>query len=82
MAQYESLVLDIYKNGGRKFLFLNVPPTDRSPYFLEQGNATTTQLAAWIKAYNEGLVTMVRKLKSKHSDVSEFISEIALFDIC
>ncbi|KAK5800705.1 hypothetical protein VI817_002917 [Penicillium citrinum] len=79
MTQYESLVLDIYKNGGRKFLFLNVPPTDRSPYFLEQGDQTTTQLAAWIKAYNEGLATMVRKLKSKHSDVTTVIYDTNTF---
>lgn len=80
MTQYESLVLDIYANGGRKFLFVNVPPTDRSPYFIDQGTETTTQLAAWIKAYNEGIKTMITTLKSKHKDVSWDFSEEKLFN--
>ncbi|KAJ5988700.1 hypothetical protein N7481_003910 [Penicillium waksmanii] len=79
MTQYESLVLDIYANGGRKFLFVNVPPTDRSPYFIEQGTATTTQLAAWIKAYNEGIRTMITTLKSKHKDVTTVVYDANTF---
>lgn len=31
MAQYKFLIEKLYASGGRKFLFLNVPRTDRKP---------------------------------------------------
>ncbi|KAJ5103249.1 hypothetical protein N7532_003778 [Penicillium argentinense] len=79
MDQYESLIKEIYNDGGRKFLFLNVPPTNRSPYFIDQGSDTTTQLAAWIQAYNDGLANMVETFKSEHSDVTTVIYDTHSF---
>ncbi|KAJ5294363.1 hypothetical protein N7508_009184 [Penicillium antarcticum] len=67
MAQYESLVGEIYANGGRKFLFLNVPPTSRSPLFLDQGTDVVNAHAAWVTAYNKGLQSMIKSFKSNHS---------------
>lgn len=65
-----SLVQKIYDLGGRKFLFLNVPPTGRSPFFLEQGNATVQQHAAYLDVYNKNLKSMVDGFKANHTDVS------------
>lgn len=75
-ARIASLVQKIYDLGGRKFLFLNVPPTGRSPFFLEQGNATVQQHAAYLAVYNKNLKAMVDEFKANHTDVSAFLYSI------
>lgn len=74
MDRYESLVEKVYADGGRKFLFLNVPPTSRSPKFINQGDGVVKKHAAWVDVFNNGLVSMVDGFKGKHSDVSFFPS--------
>lgn len=69
MAQYASLVEGIYASGGRKFLFVNVPPTSRSPYILSSGEAASEEHAAWLQVFNEGLSSMVDRFRANHSDV-------------
>lgn len=59
----------IYKSGGRRFLFLNAPPTDRSPSFMSQGNYTTTTAAADIANWNLVLVTRAAQWAANHPDV-------------
>lgn len=70
MARLGSLVQELYTAGARKFLFLNVPPTGRSPLFLEQGDATVQQHAAYLAVYNKQLKAFVKGFKSNHTDVS------------
>lgn len=70
IAKYEELVEKIYADGGRKFLFLNVPPTSRSPNILSQGNDAVKKHAAWLDVFNKGLQSMVKDFKKNHSDVS------------
>lgn len=69
MARYESLVEEIYSDGGRMFLFVNAPPTSRSPFILDQGTQASQTHAAWVTAYNDGLNLMVKDFGSKHDDV-------------
>lgn len=71
IARLASLVERIYSAGGRKFLFLNVPPTSRSPMFIDQGNATVEQHAAYLAVYNRNLEAMVDGFKTNHTDVSK-----------
>jgi phospholipase/lecithinase/hemolysin len=73
MAQYKTLIEKIYANGGRKFLFLNVPPTSRAPLFLDQGTEVVNAHAAWVTAYNNGLKSMINDFKSNYSGVSHEI---------
>jgi phospholipase/lecithinase/hemolysin len=73
MARYESLVEEIYADGGRRFLFLNVPPTSRSPSILAEGTQASETHAAWVAVYNDGLSTMVESFKRKHRDVGPFL---------
>jgi hypothetical protein len=54
----------------RNFLFLNVPPTSRSPFFIAQGEATVEQHAAYLEVYNQQLESMVTSLGSNSSGVS------------
>lgn len=70
ISRLESLVEEVYKNGGRKFLFLNVPPTSRSPLFLEQGEEVVKQHAEYLSVYNENLEGMVDDFTKKKGDVS------------
>ncbi|PYH98196.1 hypothetical protein BO71DRAFT_461942 [Aspergillus ellipticus CBS 707.79] len=66
-----SLAETLYANGARKFLFLNVPPTSRSPFFLDQGNATVAAHAAYLSVYNRNLKSMVEAwTKDKGEDVT------------
>ncbi|KAF7589280.1 hypothetical protein BBP40_004500 [Aspergillus hancockii] len=69
-ARLTSLVQQIYSAGGRKFLFLNVPPTSRSPMFLNQGEATVEQHAAYLAVYNKNLESMVNEFKANHTDAT------------
>ncbi|GLA13817.1 hypothetical protein AnigIFM62618_011072 [Aspergillus niger] len=70
ISRLESLVEEVYKNGGRKFLFLNVPPTSRSPLFLEQGEEVVKQHAEYLSVYNENLQGMVDDFTKKKGDVT------------
>ena len=73
MAQYKSLIERIYAKGGRKFLFLNVPPTSRAPMFLAQGTDVVDAHAAWVTSYNIGLEEMIDDFKSSHSGVRGYL---------
>ncbi|KAJ5622696.1 Acetylesterase [Penicillium herquei] len=75
MAEYKSLVQQIYDLGGRKFLFLNVPPTSRSPYILASGLAASRAHAAWMAVFNEHLKLMALGFRDEHPDV-----EYVLYD--
>lgn len=69
MAQYRLLIEKLYASGGRKFLFLNVPPTDRSPMVINEGPEAVKTYATWVKAYNDGLQSMIDDFKLSHNDV-------------
>ncbi|KAL4891770.1 GDSL lipase/esterase [Aspergillus ambiguus] len=70
ISRLGSLIQELYTSGARKFLVLNVPPTGRSPYFLDQGNATVQQHAAYLSVYNTQLKAMVDGFKANHTDVT------------
>lgn len=73
MAEYKLLVEQIYAKGGRKYLFLNVPPTSRSPYILDQGIEASHEHAAWLSVFNEHLELMVLGFQTDHPEVSTLI---------
>ncbi|KAJ5602017.1 hypothetical protein N7510_011551 [Penicillium lagena] len=71
--KYQSVAEELYSDGGRKFLFLNVPPTSRSPYILDQGPDVVAAHAAWLKVFNEGLSSMVKDFGAKHRDATPIL---------
>ncbi|GAT20173.1 carboxymethylcellulase B [Aspergillus luchuensis] len=73
ISRLESLVEEVYKNGGRKFLFLNVPPTSRSPLFLDQGEEVVKQHAEYLAVFNENLEGMVEKFNKEKGDGTDYI---------
>ncbi|KAL4918964.1 GDSL lipase/esterase [Aspergillus aurantiobrunneus] len=66
----ESLVQQIISAGGRKFLFLNVPPTGRSPFFIAQGEETMEQHAAYLDVYNQQIESLVTGLSANGTEVT------------
>ncbi|KAL4784547.1 hypothetical protein BJX76DRAFT_367544 [Aspergillus varians] len=70
MDKLDSLVQRIITAGGRKFLFLNVPPTSRSPLFVAQGEETMAQHAAYLDVYNQQLESLVSGLSATNSEVT------------
>ena len=67
---YFSYVDQLYKTGGRKFLFLNLNPFDRSPPELAKGAKYSASLSDYIKEYNKQLEQRVKSWGSNHRDVS------------
>lgn len=67
ISRYESLVEQIYKDGGRQFLFVDVPAVSRSPLIISQGE--TEKHEAWVQAFNKALEAMVKNFQNKHKNV-------------
>ncbi|KZS90030.1 carbohydrate esterase family 16 protein [Sistotremastrum niveocremeum HHB9708] len=75
MNDYFKQVETLYDHG-TSFLFLNVPPIDRTPLFIEQGPAATAAVKASLADYNKQLSQRVALFKATHSGLGQVI----LFD--
>ncbi|KXT02390.1 hypothetical protein AC578_172 [Pseudocercospora eumusae] len=71
-STYTSLIEELYTSGARNFLFINVPPVNRSPLTLAQSYQSQTQERNDIEAWNANLTSMVSDLQTKHRDVTTF----------
>jgi phospholipase/lecithinase/hemolysin len=54
-------------------LFLTVPPTNRAPLFIEQGQEVAAQMGTDIAQYNTLLNQFVRTFQAKYSDLDTVI---------
>jgi phospholipase/lecithinase/hemolysin len=72
LNQYRSLVEQLYSDGVRRFLFLNCPPSTRSPQVHEENDLPEQfeRHAEMVTAYNDGLKDMVNQFNNDHKDVS------------
>ncbi|KAJ3769796.1 hypothetical protein FB446DRAFT_705934 [Lentinula raphanica] len=59
--------------GARNFLFLNVPPTDRSPLMLAQSTEAQEMLKANILDFNSQLAEFIDEFKASNSGVTTFL---------
>ncbi|KAG9016244.1 hypothetical protein FRB90_003636 [Tulasnella sp. 427] len=77
LTAYFNQVQKIYDAGGRNFLFVNVPPVERSPLvdntlqMVSQSSASTEK--AEIISYNTKLASKIQAFKSSHSDVTTYL---------
>ncbi|KAF9043964.1 hypothetical protein BJ165DRAFT_1478774 [Panaeolus papilionaceus] len=71
-AQF-ALVQQLYDAGARCFLFANVPPTDRSPLILGQGQWAIDTLKGVIDTYNAKLKVRVQALQNAQIGYRTFI---------
>jgi hypothetical protein len=66
-AGYSGLVDTLYSMGGRNFLFINVPPVDRSPLMLPQGADAIALEHADLAAFNGLVQEMAQNLTAAHA---------------
>lgn len=71
-AVYQGLVDELYYAGARNFLFLNVPPVDRSPGTTIYPASTQALEKADILAWNAMIISMAQDLKKLFSDINIF----------
>ncbi|KAF9261233.1 hypothetical protein L218DRAFT_507446 [Marasmius fiardii PR-910] len=76
MKRLDTQLEELYSSGARSFLFLTVPPTDRSPLFLSQGPDVSRRLKTLIGAYNDQLRQIVGTFQRAHRD----LDQVTIFD--
>lgn len=87
-AEYAGLQEQLYQSGARNFLFLNVPPVNRSPGTLIYGNATVELEGEVIAAWNANVTKLANNLTATYSDATAFVFDTnAIFtqvldDVC
>ncbi|TRX95575.1 hypothetical protein FHL15_003533 [Xylaria flabelliformis] len=59
------LVDKIYTAGGRNYVFINVPPLDRTPLIIPQGSSAVSLSKADVAAWNQKVVDYAKTLKAK-----------------
>lgn len=59
-AEYAHLVMQLYEAGGRNFVFVNVPPVDRTPYIISKGNTAQEQAKKAILAFNDKIAVLAK----------------------
>ncbi|KAA8911026.1 GDSL lipase/esterase [Sphaerosporella brunnea] len=69
MDEYFNLVDELYAVGARNFLFMDVPPVNRSPLTVGQGNQAVSLETEALASYNSLLACRVSDLKKTKSGV-------------
>jgi phospholipase/lecithinase/hemolysin len=72
-TELSSLVDQLYTSGARNFLFLNVPPVDKSPLTRSAGPSAQSLEATAIADWNSRLSSLSTSLSKKHADTTSFI---------
>jgi phospholipase/lecithinase/hemolysin len=73
VSQYFSQVQKLYSGGARNFLFLTVPPIQRTPMVLAESNDTQVQEGAAVDTYNTLLKAGVNAFKANSSGVTTWV---------
>jgi phospholipase/lecithinase/hemolysin len=71
-AEYQGLMETLFYAGARNFLFLNIPPIERSPRRIAQGAAAQALLKTDITQYNTMVAILEKTLKRQHPEVNIF----------
>lgn len=72
LAKYTSLVEEVYQAGARNFVFLGVPPLQRTPLSLTKKEDVELKEKA-VRAWNSDLIKMSDSLRAKHPDITSLI---------
>ncbi|KAI4716052.1 hypothetical protein E4T48_07732 [Aureobasidium sp. EXF-10727] len=72
-AELSGLVESLYTSGARNFLFLNVPPVDKSPLTQSAGPSAQSLEAAAIADWNTRLISLSASLTRNHTDATSFV---------
>ena len=82
---YGSLLEQLYASGARNYLFINVPPIQRSPQTIDTSKTTNpnalSQDQSAIEMWNQRLIDLMNSFAANHTDVSTFLLDsYALFN--
>jgi phospholipase/lecithinase/hemolysin len=66
----------LYGSGARSFMFLTVPPTNRAPLVIEQGNQSISKISLSLDDYNAQLASSAKSFQAKHHD----LDQVTVFD--
>ncbi|KAJ7339034.1 hypothetical protein DFH08DRAFT_249397 [Mycena albidolilacea] len=73
LAAYFVLVQKLVVAGARNFLFINVPPIDRSPLMLAQSTASQALEKTVIAGFNTKLVAKIASFKANNTGVTSWL---------
>ncbi|KAF2205557.1 hypothetical protein GQ43DRAFT_362154 [Delitschia confertaspora ATCC 74209] len=74
-TEYDGLVEKLYKSGARNFLYLTVPPIEKSPLTVASGDWAIEHEGLAIQDWNKRVQTMANNLQKKHSDAVAFVHD-------
>lgn len=78
---YKGLVEKLYENGARNFVLLNVPPIQRSPLTLGQGEEAVALETAALEMFNGMVEGLAGDVKAGHEGVNVWVYDAyAAFD--
>lgn len=72
-TEYSALIDKMYTSGARNFLFLNVPPIDRSPEIRGEGEAAVAKEKARIETWNKRLSAFVTNFSKTRREFTAFV---------
>jgi hypothetical protein len=73
--QYFGLMENLYNTGARKFLFINMPPLDRTPMIMNHTDDIIEEFSEGVTLFNEVLLpTYVDWFRRNYSNVSRLIA--------
>lgn len=72
-TEYVKLIEQVYKAGGRNFLFMNVPPLEYTPFTTAAGGRAVEMEAGDVKAWNKDLEEMAGNLPKILPDSTSFV---------
>jgi hypothetical protein len=70
LDRYFQLLRELYECGARRFILLNVPPTNRTPSMLSRSSSHRDVLRKVIHSFNHQLQCAVFQWSRQHPDVS------------
>lgn len=80
LTKYAEQVSTLYASGARHFLFLNVPPIQRSPLTTSQIPLASTAESYAISIFNVGLQDLVQELQQNASIAGDTTLTVTTFD--
>jgi phospholipase/lecithinase/hemolysin len=78
---YDSLLEKLYATGARNFLYLTVPPVEKSPLTVGNGEYAVENEGLVIKDWNKRVHALAAAFKAKHEDAVTFVHDTyAVYD--
>ncbi|KXJ93536.1 hypothetical protein Micbo1qcDRAFT_223168 [Microdochium bolleyi] len=72
-VEYAALVNTLYAKGARNIAFIDVPPMDRSPGYIEAGTWNVDQAKIAVAGWKSRMAALAKNLKQSKPDVNLFI---------